>query len=284
MNSLNQYIPTQTLAVKGPAQSRSNIVNHDFPALLKTFSPITLAEMKDVELQDRIDTKFVLQADQLYGVLASITDSYRVLDIRGVRLNRYRTLYFDAADFTLYRNHHNRRRTRYKVRAREYVGSNLYFMEIKFKADANRTIKQRLQTPELVTELSPSNDASSFLSEHLSSEAQGLEPKLWNRFSRITLVSKHRQERVTLDLDLSFSHEGEVVTLPNIVIAEVKQGGHERTSDFMRLMRSNHIRSTGFSKYCIGAGLLYPDLKRNNFQPQHRLLHRLSEGDSNVKH
>ena len=45
--------------------------------------------------------------------------------------------------------------------------------------------------------------------------------KLFNTFQRITLVSKHSVERLTLDIDLSFQAGGTHAALPGIAIAEV---------------------------------------------------------------
>ena len=63
------------------------------------------------------------------------------------------------------------------------------------------------------------------------------------------------------------------------MIAEVKQGRASHGAPFIRLMQAYHIRPTGFSKYCIGASLLYPDLKQNHFKQKHRLLAKLATAD-----
>ena len=55
-----------------------------------------------------------------------------------------------------------------------------------------------------------------------------LEPSLMNRFSRITLVSKKFDERLTLDIDLSFEWKDETKLIENIIIAELKQGRSNR--------------------------------------------------------
>ena len=47
-------------------------------------------------------------------------------------------------------------------------------------------------------------------------------------------------------------------------------------------MRALGIRSTGFSKYCIGIALLYPQVKHNNFKPILRLLDKLTGGNGNA--
>jgi hypothetical protein len=99
---------------------------------------------------------------------------------------------------------------------------------------------------------------------------------LWSHYTRITIVSKHRAERVTIDLDLAFVRDGQRVAIPDIVVAEVKYGGLRQGSEFVRLMRKYHARDTSFSKYCMGVSLLYPEVKHNRFKATQRLVARLS--------
>jgi hypothetical protein len=238
--------------------------------------------MDGVALQDRTDTKYVFHIDQLLPILSALAEQYRVLEINRVRLQHYRTLYFDTDDFALYHLHHARRRNRYKVRSRLYVDTGRSCFEIKRKTSADRTVKKRLWTPDLVSDLSP--ETSSFLRKHLPAGLSGLKPRLWNTFGRITLGSTQRPERVTIDVGLRFGHDHHSVALPGIVIAEVKQAGHARDSDVIRLMRASHIRACGFSKYCIGISLLDPNVKHNNFKPIYRLLGKLMHGDSHALH
>ncbi len=253
----------------------------DFAGLLSTFAPISLSEMSSVALQDRTDTKYVMTERQLYAALAGLADDYRVLDIDGVRLNHYRTLYFDTADFELFQQHHSGRRERYKVRSRSYVDSRLSFLEVKHKVSRSRTVKSRIATDAFVDTLTPAADG--FLQEQLPFDPATLEPKLWNEYTRITLVSLADCERVTLDLNLSFSADGRTMALPGITIAEVKQNGINRDSAFVRRMRALNLRPTGFSKYCAGVSLLYSDVKHNNFKPHLRTMSKLIRGDYYVQ-
>jgi hypothetical protein len=253
----------------------------DFPHLLCRFEPISLAQMDDVALLDRTDIKYVLNVRQLYCALTSLTGHYRVLDIDGIRLNHYQTLYFDTADFALYMHHHAGRRNRYKVRSRKYVDTGQSFLEVKFKTNKDRTIKRRVQTPGLVTRFTP--ETNDFMNAHFPLDTQFLEPKLWIDFPRITLVSKHHRERLTLDLNLRFCSGGRTVALPGIAIAEVKQDNVNRNSDFIRQMRALNVHPTGFSKYCIGVSLLYQNVKHNNFKSRLRLVNKLMRGDNNVQ-
>jgi hypothetical protein len=265
-----------------PAATTRPGYQRDFAALLRRFEPITLSEMSAVALQDRTDTKFVMRDGQLYNALATLTQAYRVLDIRGVRLNQYRTLYFDTADFTLFQQHHTGRRERFKVRTRSYVDSHLSFLEVKHKVRQNRTVKNRIATPALLTAVTPEADA--FLNDYLPFAAEVLEPKLWNEYTRITLVSRRDCERLTLDLRLRFTGyedsfaAGRSLDLPGLAIAEVKQDGLDRGSAFMSRMREMGVRPTGFSKYCAGVAMLFEEVKHNNFKPKMRLVEKLVQG------
>ena len=255
----------------------------DFAALLRRFQPITLSEMSAVALQDRTDTKFVMREGQLYNALATLTQEYRVLDIRGVRLNQYRTLYFDTADFALFQQHHTGRRERFKVRTRSYVDSHLSFLEVKHKVRQNRTVKNRIATPDLLTWVTPEADA--FLNDYLPFDPEALEPKLWNEYTRVTLVSKRDCERLTLDLRLRFTGyedsfaAGRSLDMPGLAIAEVKQDGLNRGSAFVSRMRELGVRPTGFSKYCAGVAMLFDEVKHNNFKPKMRLVEKLVQGE-----
>ena len=230
-------------------------------------------------LLDRSELKYVLPQRLLLPALAELRDAYRVLIVAGRQLSRYRTLYFDTDDLALYRRHHAGAPDRYKVRAREYVDSHAAFLEVKHRTGGRRTVKSRIPTEELVTALTP--QAADFLAEACPYAADDLTAALWNYYTRITLVSKQRAERVTLDLDLAFVREADRAGFPGIVVAEVKYQGGRHASEFGRLMRSHHVRDTSFSKYCMGVSLLYPDVKHNKFKAKQRLVARLAQGADN---
>lgn len=252
----------------------------EFNHLLGQFKPIGLAQMDAVALLDRVDTKYVLRTTQLYAALTTLRNDYRVLEIDGARLHPYRTLYFDTDDFALYMRHHAGRQHRYKVRSRQYVDSQRSFLEVKVKTNKYRTSKQRIETGDLVTWWTP--EASRFIAAATPLNAEALEPKLWNSFVRITLVNQRQPERLTLDLNMHFDDGRDSLCLPGMAIAEVKQDGLDRNSAFVRQMRTMAIASTGFSKYCVGAALLYPQLKHNNFKDKLRLVEKLTGDDNHV--
>ena len=254
------------------------MVNHEeLRRELQQYSPITLDQMQSVALLKRVEVKYVLPRRVLPSILAALRREYAVLEVAGQRLNRYRTLYFDTDDFAMYRRHHAGAADRFKVRARTYLDSATSFLEVKHKTNKRRVLKERMPTPALVTTLD--DDAAAFVDRACPYAVDALQPRLWNSYRRITLVDLVRQARITLDVDLCFDWQERRAALPHIVIAEVKQARTSHAAPFIRLMQQYHIRATGFSKYCMGASLLYPDLKQNRFKQKQRLLAKLAADD-----
>ena len=115
--------------------------NKAINTILSSFDSISLNEMDEVKLMNRTDTKFIFEYSLLQKVLNEIKDHYYVLNIDGVRLNAYRSLYFDTDDFKFYFDHHNGKKSRIKVRYREYMDSGLCFLEVKKKIIKARLLK-----------------------------------------------------------------------------------------------------------------------------------------------
>ena len=230
------------------------------------FDPISLKQMDGVALLNRIDTKFVMTTGQMLCTLAQLQPDYWMLAVKGQRLNHYRTLYFDTSDFALYHAHVNERPERYKVRSRKYTDSQLSFLEVKHRTRKDRTIKERIRTSEQVEQMNP--EMATWLNSVAPLDGSSLKPKLWNTFSRLTLVSKQYCERVTLDVDLSFSSDDKQVQLDGIAIAEVKMDSASCNSPFLVQMLSQRIRQRGFSKYAMGIALLYDGVKKNSLKPK----------------
>ena len=240
---------------------------------LAHFAPIGLDNMATVKLLNRVDTKYLMHVNELETVLGSLRNKYCVLDIAGTRAHYYRTLYFDTPDFGLYMQHHKGKRPRYKVRSREYVDTQLTFLEVKRKR-CRRTMKNRMQTGDLVTRLDW--QAGNFVCEHFPFDVSLLEPKLWNAFRRITLVSVRRPERLTIDIDLQLHWGKQHVTLPEVAVVEVKQEHYSQASYFVQQMRTLGIRPMRFSKYCAGVELIHR-VKGNRFRLRLREARRLMQ-------
>ena len=243
---------------------------------LADFAPVSLEAVGTQSSQDRCETKFLLPQGHLPALLDALQQDYRVLEVGGVRLHRYRTLYFDTASFDLYRRHQRSPRNALKVRSRQYVDSGRSFFELKRKIGPRRTVKERTETADIVTELTATE--GTFVAAHAPIDTGHLRPTVWNRFERISLVSKTSRERVTLDVGVHFNIQTGAIRIPGVAVGELKQERFDRTSAFFRHMRSLGSRPTGFSKYCVGAALLYPQLKRSQARPKLRMLAKLARG------
>lgn len=245
--------------------------------LLAPFDPIALDEMQNVTLLDRFEIKYVMSNATLLDVLPALQRHYRLLAVAGLPLARYQTLYYDTPDFALYLSHHAGVSDRYKVRTREYVDSALAFLEVKHKTNKNRTVKHRIPIADPMPVFSAASDGSLslFLQDNTPYPAQVLQPVLWNRYRRITLVGKHSPERITLDVDLSFGWQGREQSIPQLGVAEVKQAQRYQLSPFIQQMRMAHVRVSSFSKYCMGVTLLYPTVKANRFKKKQRYINKL---------
>ncbi len=243
---------------------------HEIEAL-RNFKPISLSEMDEVKLMNRTDTKFVFKRSDLCKLLSELSNDYMVLDVNGNLISGYKTLYFDTENFSYYLAHHSGKGNRYKVRIRNYKESDLFFLEIKNKYKG-RTDKKRIKLPNFENEFSKSSRV--FVNSVIDGKPE-LESKLWNNFSRITLVNPSNKERLTLDLDLSFDWNGIEEKFEHIVIAELKQENLNRNSTFYKMMKKLLIAPNSISKYCVGALCLYPDLKYNNFKSKILLINKL---------
>jgi len=248
----------------------------DSKNILQQFNATYLKDMEGVKLMNRTDTKFAFSFLKYEQLLEELKPFYNVLQIEDKRICRYKTLYYDTKNLGLYIKHHNGELNRYKIRHRTYLDSNVGFLEVKFKNNKGRTIKDRILSKDVP--LTWENDALSFLNALLPFEPISLIPAIWVNYSRITLVSKVSAERLTIDLDLEFVKEGLTKKLSNLVIAEVKQEKRSPSS-FMTVMKKYHIREGSISKYCMGIALTCNEVKRNNFKQKLLTLNHIVHDD-----
>lgn len=231
---------------------------------INKFEPVTLKQLDAVELQNRIDTKYILTRKELLLLLEGIRDDQYVLEINGDRVFSYQTIYFDTVDFQFYKDHHNGCINRIKVRSREYVESDLCFYEIKRKLFGTRTDKQRKKVDHLYHAVPPEDYD---LIQYKRLHDRPIEKKLTNNFKRITLTNKKFTERITIDMNIGFHNDIATITLPNLAVVEVKQGKTDVFSSTIQVLKKLRIHETGFSKYAIGVSLLEDKVKHNNFKP-----------------
>ncbi len=239
--------------------------------ILNTYSSININNIRAYNLLDRLDTKYIFNINQLENILIQLKPFYDCFVINGNLISKYNTLYYDYKDLNFYYQHHNGKLNRYKVRYRNYVESNIGFMEIKLKTNKNRTIKTRLQS--LLNDKF-SHEQNNFFSQNKIENPNKLKPQIWINYSRICLVSKSGVERVTLDINYEANYLKTNVTLNNIIFAEVKRI-EKNNSPFINLVRSLNITEVGISKYCLGMALTNRSIKTNNFKENLRIINKI---------
>lgn len=241
--------------------------------ILRSFAPISLGEMEKVEFMNRKDTKYFFDIEKLPRILSALQPNYKNLEIGNCRIFHYRNIYFDTPDFFCYYQHHNKRVNRYKIRIRQYVESNLNFLEVKFKTNTKHTVKTRMVIPSFSEILSP--EAIKFLEANTPYDPRTLLPVLRNDFKRFTLVSNDLTERATLDTDLMLMVGDETRYFKNLCIAELKHEGSSSGSLFKLIMRESFCPEMRISKYSVGAAYMYDHLKQNNWKPKKIRINRI---------
>jgi hypothetical protein len=90
-------------------------------SILNKFNPVSLEEIDEVKLMNRIDRKYWFHISTLNLLLEKIVQHYDILEIDGTRLMEYQSTYFDTKESFMYVKHHNRKLNRYKERRRTYI-------------------------------------------------------------------------------------------------------------------------------------------------------------------
>lgn len=250
-------------------------INH----ILQHTPSITLEDMRDIHLMDRIDTKFVAPASVLPRLLEDMADSFRVQENNQTRLASYATQYLDTDDLKMFVMHQNGKLSRQKIRIRTYMDSHISFLEIKNKNNKGRTKKTRVPINcSHIEHIDDLQENRLFLDEKALFGSDYLRPSLGNNFHRITYVNNRLTERITIDLHLKFYnyHTGKERMLNDVVILELKQDGCQH-SDFRDILMRLRIKQRPFSKYCMGTVMTNSEVKHNRFKERINLLQKYSQ-------
>ncbi len=243
--------------------------------IVHAMKPISLSEMKDVRLMNRVDTKYLVTSVELLAILNGIHEHYYAQEVEGKRLSPYSTVYYDTPDLKMYILHHDRHLVRDKVRVRTYVDSHLTFCEVKHKTNKGRTKKKRIEIqPDVNVVQNPETVA--FLTEHQPYPVESLRPSLETAFDRITLVNDEKTERLTIDCNLMFNNfvSNTTASMDPLVVMELKQDGRAR-SLLKEVLLGLRVKPYKISKYCIGTAMTRPEVKQNRFKKKIRRINKL---------
>ena len=237
-------------------------------SILSEMSTISLEEMKQVKLMNRVDTKFMISIRQLEDVFDKIKADYYIQAINDILVATYQTLYYDTPDLAMYIAHQNKKLNRQKIRTRQYCDTANAFCEIKNKNNKGRTKKVRIPIDlKYFGEFEDDKEALSFAEQNLKYLVSDLLPQVETNFKRITIVNFDKTERITIDSGLYFKNEqnGVIAEVPELVIIEVKQGMAAK-SLFINALHDLHIQPQSISKYCLGMVLTNSAVKHNRFK------------------
>lgn len=250
--------------------------------LTDSFDTLSLDELNNrAEMLSRIDNKYVIPRSALARLVPSFATQFDILAIDGQRSFSYDTRYFDDVQRSAYYEHHQGLRKGFKVRVRRYVDTGLCYMEVKVKGARGRTEKFRLpydaDKRDALTPEAKQFAIETYENQYGKSFAYDLKPSLDLRYSRITLVSRHSEERMTIDTDLKFSTPfGTISTGTDVFIIEAKSALGRGYAD--RLIREmGHQPTKRCSKYCIGMAAMGEVTRYNRFLPTMRKLGFISD-------
>jgi VTC domain len=232
------------------------------------------------ELMERIDRKYLVTADQLAALLDGLSDELAVLEISGRRLHEYRSTYFDTWDLMTYRAHVQGRRRRFKLRLREYVESDIEFLELKYKGWREQTFKSRSPHDHQGSQTCLGQDLLcrqgwSFLRDEVERVYDlDLPRALWRiattRHARSTFLAADEGSRVTVDVALHVEDASRVARMrDDYAIIETKSMRAATPVD--RELKALGVRPASVSKYCLAVALLRDDVPAN---PWHRTVRR----------
>lgn len=241
-------------------------------SVLEQFNTIDLKNVGKAGFMNRVDVKFPINTQTLFDkVLPILKDDYMVLQIDEKDLMSYRTVYFDTPDNRMYKDHHNGKKERYKVRKREYLDTGLKFLEVKHKDNKGKTKKKRIEIQTSLDQIYP--EEYEFLSKHIIYDPSLLKSVLGNTFKRITLVKNDMSERCTLDSVICFDFNNKQNEMKDFSVAELKHESGAPNSILQKALMNCGAREIGFSKYCTGRVVVNNNNLKTNLFKQKMILY-----------
>ena len=248
--------------------------------VMNEFEPVSLKELNSRNYLSRYDTKFVINEDELPQLLHLLKNNFYILEIDNNRHFSYNNLYFDTCDLKFYLDHHNNKRERVKVRLREYQDSHKRFIEVKKKLNNNITDKFRYDAGDFHSSLNQSD--RDFIENFVDVDSGNLDSVLNVKYKRITLLHKHKEEKITIDTDIKYISEDEDIDLQKLAVIELKQKRYYR-SKLERIISDFDGLKIRISKYVIGIILTREGIKYNRFKEKLLKLSKMNYGYFNFK-
>ncbi|WP_419918600.1 polyphosphate polymerase domain-containing protein [Candidatus Poriferisocius sp.] len=216
-------------------------------------------------LQTRKDRKYLVPEAALPALVHELDFGCRVLTIDGRNRFAYRSTYFDTPRLDSYFDAAHRRPSRFKVRTRHYLDTQLCMLEVKTSDSRGLTVKHRMTCdPNEENGLTACGRAFVETIEQTSTVAGDLQPLLTTTYHRTTLLPQvDEAARVTIDTGLLWRGVAAELALGPVAVIETKTT--TRPCKFDRLLWRLGHRPTTISKYCTGLAALNPTLAANKW-------------------
>lgn len=247
---------------------------------LADFSKVGLDQLDAIKLMKRYDKKFIFHKDKLKPVFDYLRNDYQVLEINGNRAFKYENVYYDTENHFFYHQHHNKKLNRYKLRCRQYIETNQCYFEVKFKTNKDKTIKTRLLLKDNSINGKLTYESKEFARKTVlinnGNIIDKVSPSLWISFNRVTFANLISKERLTFDMNLTYTDKrSNSRRIDNLIIAELKSENVSGNSPFFQYLKTINISPSSFSKYCMGIAITEKNIKYNRFKNKVLLIKNL---------
>ncbi len=239
---------------------------------LETFESLSLEALDaKADMLTRMDNKYIVRGRLSTKCIEKLQREFDVLAIDRHRFFQYHSIYFDT-NLLCFNEYKKGKRQRFKARTRVYQDTkNLAFFEIKLSGKGSQTAKFRIRCNTAEHGTLPPHFLN-FLKETYRTQykkefTHTLTPVVSTSYKRVTLVAKKGGERLTIDFDLVFTVEGEVIPLPHdFSICETKSKNGNGLAD--KILHAERIHPVlGCSKFGLAMALSGKVNRYNKFLP-----------------
>jgi hypothetical protein len=102
-----------------------------------------------------------------------------------------------------------------------------------------------------------------------------LKPVLSNSLQRITLINKTHTQRITIDRNISFGYLSDQLSLPEIIVIEIKSLKDDPDRKIIEILQELNIVASRMNKYCNGMAMIVPGIKKNLFKPNIHFINKI---------
>lgn len=252
--------------------------------VLKGFATISLEELNaTMSLMERIEKKYLIALEDLGSIMHKLRNDYFVLSINNNSIFTYDNIYMDTDDYLFYHQHEQGKKSRMKVRSREYVDSKIAFFECKQRdGEVIRKSRYGLPLPEskILTDQSKSFYTNICHSLGLEYADVALKPTLRTLYKRITLCSKKNDERITIDFDVQIQDitkkGSDSASFGPIAIIETKSS-HKKSKSHNIIENLGYKEAKGCSKYCMGMVLVGKIAQTKRFKASMNFMNKVNK-------